>query len=95
MTWRNPDTDRAETVVVVAGGHNQSEALTSSELLFVDHATPTWKKGPALPRPAEYATILEFDNSLILTDGKFVYQLADPVIKFISLSCLPFLSSLQ
>ena len=70
MVWRNPDTDQEEVVVVVAGGHNTSVALTSSERLFLNNAPLTWKAGPELPCEIEFANMLELENTLILFNGE-------------------------
>ena len=79
MIRKNPDTGKEETVIVVAGGSSpRLNKLSSSELLLVDHATSQWRKGPSLPRSVELATMLRFEDSLILFDGRFLFRLDDP-----------------
>jgi hypothetical protein len=79
MLWRNPDTESDETVVVVAGGHNNTSPLSTSELLFVDNATSIWLPGPELPECMQFATMVDVGGGLVITDGVAVFRLSDPV----------------
>ena len=90
MDWINPDTGTTEKVVVVSGGKdNTSTALSSVELLFLnDYETSkqSWTLGPNLPYLSYAATMIEFQDGVILVggtgesdvDGSHLYKLSSP-----------------
>ena len=88
LSWLNPITDQIENVVVVAGGgDNSSVPLTSVELLHLENFQDLdlyWEEGPSLPKTVLGATMVEFENSVILiggegeVDGFHLYQLNSP-----------------
>jgi hypothetical protein len=87
LHWYNPDTDQNEKVIVVAGGYDGSQFLSSTELLFLNEFETSqqgWVMGPNLPNAARLSTLTEYKNSVILVggeggvDGQHLYQLSSP-----------------
>jgi hypothetical protein len=82
---KNPDSGQMEKVVVVAGGFNYVDGqLSSVELLRLNEdnsAKGEWVQGPKLPKAVFEATMIEFNNSLVMiggtgnVDGHHMYQL--------------------
>ena len=79
LTQYNPVTGKRERVVVVTGGDNEDfDMLASTELLYVD-SNLEWIEGPELPEGHHSGTMVEFEGSVILIDGrggKNLYQLS-------------------
>ena len=68
LNWLNPETGVEEQIVVAAAGDNQP----NSELLFLkDYHTSGsgWVQGPDLPSEAFLASMIEFEESVILVGG--------------------------
>lgn len=87
LHWYNPNTDQNEKVIVVAGGNNNAEYMSSTELLFLNEFETSqqgWVMGPNLPNIALSSTMTEYKNSVILVggdygvDGQHLYQLSSP-----------------
>jgi len=87
LNWINPNTDQNEKVVVVAGGNDGSQFLSSIELLFLNEYESSqqgWVMGSNLPNNAYFSTMTEYKNSFILVggysgvDGQHLYQLSSP-----------------
>jgi len=87
LNWYNPDTDQNEKVIVVAGGYNSAQYVSSTELLFLNEYETSqqgWVMGPNLPSAAEFPTMTEYNNSVILVggaygvDGQHLHQLSSP-----------------
>jgi len=83
MNWKNPDTGSLEKVVVAAGGAG-GPVLKSVELLFLEDINSGWVAGPDLPKEASSATMVEFQDGVILVGGsgnvggQNLYQLTSP-----------------
>jgi hypothetical protein len=84
MNWLNPDTEMLEKVVVVAGGYDGKDDLTSVELLFLngyDLFQDGWVKGPVLPYGNVGSSLIEYQNGLIIVGGwayRHLYYLSSP-----------------
>jgi len=91
IEWLNPSNNQLEKVVVVVGGENRREEsifLSSVELLHLNNEQElnklSWIMGPSLPKSAGFATVVEYQNSIILiggegeVDGRHLYQLSSP-----------------
>jgi hypothetical protein len=87
LNWMNPQSNQMEKIVVAAGGFGDS-ILSTTELLYVDWIGDyNWIMGPSLPK-AYSATMVEFQNSVILIGGygwiggyvasKDLFQLSSP-----------------
>ena len=83
LNWFNPDTGAKEQVVVAASGDNRLD----SELLFLKNYYESgsgWVQGPSLPGEAFLASMVEFEDSVILVggsegvDGFHLYKLDSP-----------------
>ena len=83
INWLNPDTGTKEQVVVAASG----EDLHDSELLFLkdyNESGTGWVEGPSLPAEAFLASMIEYNDSIILVggldgvDGYHLYKLSSP-----------------
>jgi hypothetical protein len=83
MNWKNPETGNMEKVVVAAGGAGGG-VLKSVELLFLEDINSGWVAGPELPKEVSSATMVEFQDGVILVGGsgnvggQNLYQLASP-----------------
>jgi hypothetical protein len=92
---KNPESGLIDNVVVATGGFNYDNGqLSSTELLFLNEDNSikgNWVKGPELPRAAFEATMIEFNNSLIMiggtgsVDGQHLYKLASTDDKWIEM----------
>ena len=89
LMWRNPDSNILEKIVVAAGGYNDSDNLNSVELLYLndDAIDGGWVVGPDLPKDSYKATMVEYNNTVILIGGSdrpggsgypYLYQLSSP-----------------
>ncbi len=83
LNWMNPQSNQTEKVVVAAGGRNGGGYLSTTELLYVDRiGSYNWVMGPSLPLANAFATMVEFQNSVILIGGypasKDIFQLSSP-----------------
>ena len=61
-----------EKIVVAAGGQSSSEILYSVELLYLnddDAIDGEWVHGPDLPKYSLKATMVEYNNTVILISG--------------------------
>ncbi len=78
-----PGTGSLEKVVVAAGGAGGG-VLKSVELLFLEDINSGWVAGPSLPKEVSSATMVEFQDSVILVGGsgnvggQNLYQLDSP-----------------
>lgn len=74
MTQFNEDTGETERILVVAGGTDiYSTFLNSVEVLYLDSymggTSDGWMLGPELPGAAEQATMVEYEDGVILLGG--------------------------
>jgi hypothetical protein len=94
LNWMNEQSNQTEKIVVVAGGLNGREYFSTTELLYVDRIGDyNWIMGPSLPSTNGYATMVDFQNSVILIGGgqyptgsKDLYQLSSPGANVIKLT---------
>jgi hypothetical protein len=92
LNWMNPRSNQMEKIVVAAGGRDPGYLL-STELLYVDRIGDyNWIMGPSLPSANAYATMVDFQNSVILI-GRYnngasdnLFQLSSPGANVIKLT---------
>lgn len=58
-----------DSVVAIAGGWNGQEALTSTELLYLDLKPNSWMPGPELPIPLTNAAAVQRGTSILAVGG--------------------------
>jgi len=94
LVWNNPKSNKLEKVVVAVGGYGDDLVdLSSVELLYLnedDTIRGEWVTGPEVPKAGYAATMVEYNNSVILIggvgddgvdgllDGHHLYQLSSP-----------------
>ncbi len=87
LKWKNYHSNQLEKIIVVAGGENDKDFVLSVELLYlpIDYTkADKWIIGPPFPKSVKNATMIEYDNSVILiggrgaVDGFHMYQLSSP-----------------
>ncbi len=84
MYVANSTKGQKERIVVVAGGDDGDDDLTSVELLSLDNLSQGWVEGPSLPLGVSISAMVEFDDSLVMIGGygvphggiKQLYQLS-------------------
>ncbi len=89
----NPQSNQMEKIVVAAGGLRDGDYMSTTELLYVDRiGSYNWVMGPSLPFANGYATMVEFQNSVILIGGHYygarkdLFQLSSPGAHVIKLT---------
>ena len=81
VEWKNPADGQLEAIVVVAGGFNGKDYLSSTELLYINDISKGWQPGPELPLTVHGSVMVEYNDSLVLiggfgeVDGRHFYQL--------------------
>ena len=58
-----------EVIIIVAGGSNDREHLSSSEMLNLNDVLDGWNSGPDLPRPLESGRTVQFYDHFLITGG--------------------------
>jgi hypothetical protein len=91
MTWRPPNSNISERVIVVAGGYNYVDGnLASVELLYLNRKPGLkWMTGPSLHTASWSASMVEYGSSVILVggsgleeDSRHMFQLESPDATF-------------
>jgi hypothetical protein len=83
LNWMNPESNQMEKIVLASGGGGYDGFfLSTTELLYVDRIGDyNWIMGPSLPSINAFATMVEFQNSVIMIGGNLgndLYQLSSP-----------------
>ncbi len=72
LKWINPESKQMEKIVVAAGGSRYEESFSAVELLYLnenDFNSDEWVIGPDLPEGIVDATMVEYNNSVIIIGG--------------------------
>ena len=82
VTWRNPESNNLESIVVTAGGYHKGalSVPSSVELLYLNDdgsSNGGWTWGPQLPTIIKSATMVEYNNTMILIGSVTDLGLAD------------------
>ena len=82
VEWKTLADGQLEQVVVVAGGGNSLDYLSSVEVLYISNITAGWQPGPELPLTVAASVMGEHKTSVMLVggeigvDGRHLYQLS-------------------